>query len=209
MEQHIPLVFAICKRMGVPTPIEDSDEFAEGCLALAKYAPKYDGRGAISTYLYPCIRGRILRWRKTQMQQTGVADSRIGLENYRPFMELKDGPAPGSRVAPDRPEVDAAMRTLPPRTREYIERHFAGESMRSIGRDDGLSANRVHQIVTAALEKLRYVCAPGRLQRLRRESNRVRTPLRGAREGACAGPEPACPPEHGADESRSALGAGG
>lgn len=136
MTEHIPLVFSICKRLGVKSPIEDSDEFADGCLALAKYYPRLDGRNP-STYLHPCIRGCILRGRKKRMSQSGIADdSPTAMTAWRPFCALPPSlPAKEPRAE----DGSSILDELSPRDREIMYlRIVCGRSFGEIGRLVGL-----------------------------------------------------------------------
>lgn len=154
MKEHIPLVLSICKRMGVPSPIEDSEEFADGCMALVKYGPRWDvRRGKITTYLYPCIVGCIKRGRRARVRQMGLADSRTRLENYQTF-----APLPSDIIYRD-PEVAEIpqLKVLPDRSREIMEDIFIGKmTYRQVAAERKISHERVRQIVDASKARLRH-----------------------------------------------------
>lgn len=60
----------------------------------------------------------------------------------------------------DRVELFAeALEQLPPDAREILERKYAGEAFAAIGRDRGVSRERVRQVASNAIDKVREIVA--------------------------------------------------
>lgn len=57
MDKWLPLVMKLAKQYGATYPVQDSEQYSDGCLALAKYVKPGDK----ISYVYGCVRGMILR----------------------------------------------------------------------------------------------------------------------------------------------------
>jgi RNA polymerase sigma factor (sigma-70 family) len=133
--------------------------------AVAAFNPWLDIR--FSTYAYTCLVRALSR-----MSHRLSAD---WLSRALSFDALPDG-EPGGRAAPDAPASAGSMRVdeflrddhplLSDREKRIIARRFcmgekaAGQTLEQVGRDLGLSKERVRQVQASALDKLRKALSP-------------------------------------------------
>lgn len=134
---HADFVWRVVQRLGVPAA-EAEDVVHEVFMVVQRRLPEFDGRGAITSWLYAIGRGVAANWRRG----TTRAARRI---------DQVDPPAP-----PRSPEEDAAQREavgviesflaqLDPETREIFElADIEGMNCPEVARALDLELHRVH-----------------------------------------------------------------
>lgn len=156
--EHLGLAGAAAARFAVRegVPIEDSEAFADACVALVKSAIAFDPqRGCQFSTLASraCCNEMVngLR-RRTGWRKSGRSECRFDSLGERdpicPDSDYRD-PADIAR------DVRAAIGQLPERSRLIMLRRLDGEILRDIAADLGLSCQRTHQIWQQSLASLR------------------------------------------------------
>jgi RNA polymerase sigma factor (sigma-70 family) len=158
-EDHLGLVFAAVRRYrsrAAARGIDPGDLIGEGFLALVKATRAFDpARGVkFSSFAFAGVRMAVAKM--------------LRVRRYRPLRPLSvygDGEA--VEVADGRPgadpgvteEVGRLLRWLSPRERAVVESYFGlrggGRSVAELAREYGVSRQRVAQVLTGALTKMR------------------------------------------------------
>lgn len=160
-EDHLRLLYAVAnqyrsaaRRQG----LEIDDLVNEGSFGLLRAVRDFDpGRGVtFGSYAHPCIEHAIL--------------AALRRRRHRPWQQLPlndDGEMPvddphaqdadvGLLLEDDKAVVRRLLRALFPRERRVVEWYFwQGLTLGAIGRREGISDDRVRQILTRALQRLR------------------------------------------------------
>ena len=185
--RHLGLVARITRRYTREKPVNDTEEFADGLLGCWLACLTHDpARGAFSTHAWNCIRREIIKGRQSR-NLSGYKHAATRRRRGNPPAVLQFSvvfrPPPGpdssdganspesfirdhrdDRDAPDAAELLATL--LEPLTdRErfvLVEWHGKGRRLKDIGIDIGLSKQRVAQIVTIAMAKVRGEPVPSR-----------------------------------------------
>lgn len=79
MEKWLPLVYKLAKQYGAKYPVQDSEQYSDGCLALAKYVKP----GNKISYVYRCVRGMILRGIAQRRKQSMIGQTLRGKDSAK------------------------------------------------------------------------------------------------------------------------------
>lgn len=122
-------------------------------LSLCDAARRFDGRGSFLTFLKPCIQNRLCSTLRDLR-----ARKRIPLGLLHTLTPGLDPVAPEPDAAPDYPPglVGKLLGALPDQSRRMTEAHLIqGETYRTIGDREGVTRERVQQVVIRAVKGLR------------------------------------------------------
>jgi RNA polymerase sigma factor (sigma-70 family) len=157
--EHLGLVRSVAAKYAPKgTPVEDTEEYADGVLGLLRACEAYDAtQGLFSTVAWKAIQTAIIQgWRKKGRQKrTGVVVS-IEEKNADPVDARLDLSNIGQVVArfmephPDDTEADL-------RCKKVVFEHFINEkTWAEIGLDMGFSRARAQQLGVRGIELLRH-----------------------------------------------------
>ena len=150
------------------TPLEQEDLVADGYLALAKAARKYDPSFGVPfpAFATPYVRGAIVdtvrtRARRNRLREGVYADV-VGFSDLTPGQERDDrayeptDPGPGPQDTVESIERLRVLATLPERERIALIRTIVdGDAATDVADDLGVTPNRVYQLVQHGSARLR------------------------------------------------------
>ena len=188
---HLRLVAKITRRYTVAKPLQDTEEYADGLLgcwlACLSHEPE---RGAFSTHAWNCIRREIIKGRQGrnlsgykhaatrrrrgnpptllafyQVFRAPGYSSEESPESFIPDRRTADGPVQSLDAA----EQLAPLLTLLTDRERFVLCEWYGKERRleDIGRDLGLTKQRVAQIVKIALAKCRGEPVPSKAKKVK------------------------------------------
>ena len=128
------------------TRIEDTDEFSLACLVFCKCAEQYDiehkSKAKFSTYLVQAIRNDLIREKN----------------RYKPLYGNETDPAAHEEKEPllSHEEYEQILSDIEDsRAREMVRLHCEGIPYRQIGKQYGVTAQRVSQIIIQTTEAIK------------------------------------------------------
>jgi RNA polymerase sigma factor (sigma-70 family) len=150
------------------TPLEQEDLVADGYLALAKAARKYDPSFGVPfpAFATPYVRGAIVDTVRTRARRNrlceGVYADVVGFSDITPGQERDDrsyeptDPGPGPEDTVESMERLRVLATLPERERIALIRTIVdGDAATDVADDLGVTPNRVYQLVQHGSARLR------------------------------------------------------
>ena len=153
VESCVGLAVHIAQRLARPG--EDRTEAAgSALLALVRAALRFDPERGVkfSTFLFASIRN--------ELSNSRIARRRHVAREVEAELDTFAVP-PEAELRTLRREVRDAVETLPPRERATLHaRYFDGSTLQEIATERGISRERVRQIESAVLDRLRRRLAP-------------------------------------------------
>jgi len=149
------------------TPLEQEDLVADGNLALAKAAKRYDPSYGVPfpAFAIPYVRGAIADTVRTRARRNNLGDGRyadvvgfpaltLGRNDDRAYEPTDPGPTPHDRVENlDRLRV---LGTIPERERVALIRTIVdGDTAADVAKDLGVSPDRVYALVQKGSTRVR------------------------------------------------------
>lgn len=147
LESNLGLVHKAVASVNVPDVFKQ-DAFQEAALAFLEHFPDYDsGRGALSTFLWPHLRGAVLHFLRSEARfpvttnddrQLDSAALSVPKRNGLALVPVPDEPAITFEVVRVLKKADEADRTL------AFEMYWQGTSLSEIARRGGISRQSVY-----------------------------------------------------------------
>lgn len=167
---HLKMVTFWAKKMGAKSPIRDSEEFANGCVGLIRACQLFDPNRispytkrsvAFSSYAAWAIRREILRPR-IMANTSKRGGTKHGEHQIKEVLFSSLQVDPSLDITDREPSADNEalamdlLRVLNPRHRYMVEKIIMeGWTLKEVGKEFFISAERVRQIVEESLYRIR------------------------------------------------------
>lgn len=141
LQSQFGLLKTLAGRFTRERPIENTDEFGEACLALARAASKHDGSHAFSTTVWTCVYRHLITYKRKQNRlKRRVPIQHVDLVRCADPLSL-DRELLLREILADHPNDSSKMR----RDKPLMLRWVCGETCEEIGREIGRSPQAIRK----------------------------------------------------------------
>jgi RNA polymerase sigma factor (sigma-70 family) len=145
--EHLGLARYWAFKYGATVPVEDSEQYANALLGLAKAAARYDpSRSSFCTYATWWIRQCIQNHRVVRL-----APEHLDIDVYARNCD----PSELAEVAEAKEQVEEFLKLVPPRAQRIVMLRMSGYSLNQVADMVGLTKERIRQIQRDSIAKMR------------------------------------------------------
>jgi RNA polymerase sigma factor (sigma-70 family) len=148
IEDWYPLIAKIARKYTKMHPVEDSEEYAECCLAFVRATAGFDpSKATWMTYLYKSLENACWSWR-SHVDKLKTLKHDFAKETKDIFL------AETNEDIFHKAEIDKYLSVLDDRSAYILTEMAKGRTLKEVGDELGLTRERIRQIKNEAIKKI-------------------------------------------------------